>query len=183
MKTKEILDKYKTTIGLLLNCKPEQLKLYSQVEIVTIENKQERKTTQWVEIGEIYENKIDLDYDDRCTTTLNFQVGYFKFTLNDGKNERQISTWRLYQMPHCCAYIVSCNVTVESRFRNKRVGTVLNQLRQDIGRLLGYSAILCTDVKQNKYQRKLLKNNGWKDIHEIKNKRTSNTVYLSVIDL
>ena len=64
-----------------------------------------------------------------------------------------------------------------------RIGTILNQLRQDIGRLLGYSSIICTDIQQNTNQRKLLETNGWKDIHSVINKRTNNRVYLSVINI
>ena len=86
-------------------------------------------------------------------------------------------------MPHCCAFMVSCNVNVTEKYRGMRIGTILNQFRQDIGRVLNYSSILCTDIEQNTHQRKLLKTNGWKDIHDVVNKRTKNRVYISVINI
>jgi hypothetical protein len=80
-------------------------------------------------------------------------------------------------MPHCCAFMISCNVYVSASYRNKRIGTTLNSLRQDIGRVLGFTSILCTDIEKNIHQRQLLKTNGWKDIHSVINKRTNNQVY------
>lgn len=177
--TLEIINKYKTTVAVLLDCKPEQLKLESLVTVETYKDGGCINSSKWVEVGEIYEYKIDIDNDRTDTSTLNFQVGSFQLTLYG----RFVSTWRLYQMPHCCAYIVSCNVQIREEFRNKGVGSVLNKLRQEIGKLLGYTSMLCTDIEQNTAQRKLLKKNGWTDIHEIVNKRTKNKVYLSVIDL
>ena len=55
----------------------------------------------------------------------------------------------------------------------------MNTFRQDIARTLGYSSLMCTDIEQNVNQRKLLKTNGWKDIHSVINKRTKNHVYIS----
>lgn len=79
--------------------------------------------------------------------------------------------------------MVSCNALVKEKYRGKRIGTILNQLRQDIGRLLGYSAIICTDIDKNTPQRKLLATNGWKDVYSVLNKRTKNLVHLAVINL
>jgi len=100
----------------------------------------------------------------------------------DGK-KHIISTFKTYEMPHCCAIMISCNVEVKEKYRNKGIGTILNKFRQEIGKLLGYSLLLCTDIEQNIHQRKLLKNNGWKDVYNIVNKRTNNKVFISVIEL
>ncbi len=97
--------------------------------------------------------------------------------------EKNISSFKLYEMPHCCAFMISCNVEISPNFRNLGIGTILNLLRIEIGKHLGYTAILCTDIEQNKYQRKILKKNGWKDIYELVNKRTRNKVFLSLIEL
>lgn len=94
-----------------------------------------------------------------------------------------ISTFKLYQMPHCCGIMVSCNAFVGEPFRKKGIGTLLNSLRQDIGRQLGYSLILCTDIEKNEPQRKLLKTNGWKEVYSFLNKRTNNKVYISVVGI
>jgi hypothetical protein len=161
MKTLEVLDKYKKIISGILNCKPEEIKFYTN-------NSNE-------EIGTI-------DFD-KNKISKNWELGYYKVIQQVEDKQILISDWKLYQLQHCCAFMVSCNVRVKDEYRNKRIGTILNQCRQDIGRLLGYSAILCTDIEQNQNQRKLLKTNGWKDVFSIINKRTNNRVYLTVINI
>ena len=94
-----------------------------------------------------------------------------------------ISTFKLYELPHCCAIVVSCNAWINEKYRGMGLGTLLNQLRQHIGRGLNYTTMLCTDVMANKAQRQILQKNGWKDIHQLKNKRTGNELAVSVIDL
>jgi len=94
-----------------------------------------------------------------------------------------ISTFRLYQLPHCCAIALSCNTVVCTGFKNKGIGTVLNSFRQELCSLLKYSTLMCTDIETNLHQRKILQKNGWKDIHSVINKRTANHVYISVIDI
>ncbi len=108
-----------------------------------------------------------------------FGLGKFKVKLG----EVEVASFRLYELQHCCAFMVSCTAKVEEDYQGRGLGSLMNQFRQDIGRCLGYTSILCTDLKSNEAQRHILKKNGWKDIHEITNKRTNNELYLSVIDL
>jgi hypothetical protein len=163
METLEILDKYRKIIGGILNCNSENIKFYNDG------NKEEIGT---------------FDYDKQCVSE-NWTLGTYEvYQIVDNYDKpRLISSFKLYQLQHCCAFMVSCNAEIMEEYRNKRIGTILNNLRQDIGRQLGYTAILCTDIEQNVNQRKLLKTNGWKDIYSIINKRTNNRVYLSIINI
>lgn len=156
-----MLDKYRKVISGILECNPEDIKFY---------------------IGDSKEEIGTIDYD-KNQVSVNWALGDYKVLQQVGEDKKLIAAWSLYQLQHCCAYMVSCRAMVCEEYRNKRIGTILNQLRQDIGRLLNYSAILCTDIEQNTNQRKLLKTNGWKDIHSLVNKRTNNRVYLSVINI
>lgn len=156
MKTTELLDKYRKIIAPILKCEPEDIRFF-----ITDKGRED-------EIG-----TLDYKKDN------NWSLGQYRVKLKD----EEISRWKLYEMPHCCAFMISCNVIVHEKYRNKRIGTILNQLRQDIGRILGYSSILCTDIEKNVNQRKLLQTNGWKDVHSVINKRTNNRVYLSVINI
>jgi len=161
MKTGEVIDKYKKIISGILKCNPEDIKFYvndSNEEIGTIDYKKNDIIQHW-------------------------KLGDYKVIQQIEETQHVISTWNLYQLQHCCAFMVSCNVKVQENYRNKRIGTILNQLRQDLGRLLGYSSIICTDIEQNTNQRKLLATNGWKDIHSVVNKRTNNRVYLTVVNI
>lgn len=155
MKTLEVLDKYKKILCGITGGTPDDITFYQDDKL----------------IGE-------MDYD-KNEVSKNWSLGNYTVKFKNSV----ISTFKLYQLQHCCAFMVSCNAEVKKDYRGKRIGTILNTLRQDIGRLLGYSAILCTDVEVNEHQRKLLKTNGWKDLFSLINKRTNNRVYLSVINI
>jgi len=161
MKTKEVLDKYRKILSKIINCSEQDIKFY-------IDNSKE-------EVG-----TFDYEKDE---VSKNWELGNYKIVQQIGNIQKEISSFKLYQLQHCCAIMVSCNVIVKKEYRGKRIGTILNQLRQDIGRLLGYSLVLCTDIEQNKHQRQLLKTNGWTDVYSVVNKRTKNRVYISVINI
>lgn len=154
-----LLQKYQTILFSLLNTKTVSIELLNN------------STQKWM--------PICIDYYNKKETEKTWELGSYRVM----KGESLIASWKLYQLQHCCAYAVSCNAFVHNEYRNKGVGTLMNNLRQDICRILGYSALLCTDIDKNENQRKLLKTNGWKDIHNLINKRTGNNVYLSVINL
>ncbi len=155
---KELLDKYKKQISDKIGCKSEDILFcddFSNREVQTLDY-----------------------YKPHGGTPQSYSV---RIIIDD--KQHYISTFKLYEMPHCCAIMISCNVDVKEKYRNKGIGTILNKFRQEIGLLLGYSLLLCTDIEQNTHQRRLLKNNGWKDIYNVLNKRTGNNVFISVINL
>lgn len=166
MKTEALVDKYqKLVAGLIKGANPKEITFLVQ----------EYGEGDFQEIGAQYkfsEYKPDLSTRDWCHGC--YRAMFRKDVL---------STFKLYQMPHCCGILVSCNALVSIPWRNMRIGTVLNNLRQDIGRALGYTVILCTDIETNAPQRRLLATNGWKDILDFKNRRTGNKVYLAYISL
>jgi hypothetical protein len=170
MKTAELLDKYKKIISGLLRCEYDDITFSVGKELIKeIEYFQPEKDEQGNETGQ----------QVRYTRWKNWSEGVYTVQ----KNDKIISTFELYKMPHCCAILVSCKANVNEEFRNKRIGTTLNNFRQDISKILGYSLLMCTDIEQNINQRKLLATNGWKDVYNIVNKRTNNRVYISVINL
>ena len=160
MSTKEILEKYKKLISEILNCDKDDI-------LFCIGNSKEEL---------IHFEYIKAENEDYC-------IGNYVVYLKKENNFEIISCWVLFQLPYCCAFIISCGVSINLKFRNKKIGIVLNKMRQDIGKHLNFTSLLCTDIETNRAQRKILKNNGWKDIHEIINKKTNNRVYLSVINL
>jgi hypothetical protein len=94
-----------------------------------------------------------------------------------------VARFKLVPMINQCGICVSTEAWVHDDWRNKGLGALLNGFRVDIARLDGYSVLLCTDVESNVYQRKILKSNGWTDIFKFVNKRTHNTVFITVINL
>ncbi len=197
MKTKELLDKYKKILCPILECEDGDLRFFignSTVDpghlnpgnryLYTLDQLLEKGTVKEIKELEYFEPEKDEKGEEtevmiRFTRWNDWSEGKFTVICKN----KVVSSFELYKLPHCCAILVSCKAFVYEEFRNKRIGTVLNDLRQDIGRLLGYSSLLCTDIEKNEYQRKLLKTNGWKDIYNVINKRTNNRVYISVINL
>ena len=162
MEDKKLLDEYKMKISKILGCSLNDILFYKDCYT--------GKPTI-VEDFTYYKPIVGSNY------------AIFSVRLKNEDKEEKISTFSLYEMPHCCAFMVSCNVNISSKFREKGLGKILNLFRIEIGKQLGYSAILCTDISTNIAQRKILKDNGWEDIYEIKNKRTNNLVHLTVKNL
>lgn len=114
--------------------------------------------------------------------TLPYPVGV-KLGVNAIKHKDELARFDLVQQPNCCGILVSTMVWVREDLRNRGLGKVLNSLRIDIARRLGYSVLLCTDRVNNEPQRKILKANGWQDIFTFHNKRSGNEVAISVVKL
>ena len=101
-----------------------------------------------------------------------------KYWLSNGG-----SMFTIKQMPGCCGICISTGCWIHHNSRNKGIGTLLNKLRIDLARGLGYGILMCTDVTSNQHQRRILSKNGWKDIYTFVNPRTNHEVAISVIDL
>lgn len=106
-------------------------------------------------------------------------IGRYKIML--GKEE--VASWKLCQQVGCCGVCVSTEAEVSKKWQGKGLGKLLNSLRIDIARINGFSLLLCTDVLSNTYQRKILAWNGWRDVCTFLNRRTGNTVAISVVNL
>ena len=94
-----------------------------------------------------------------------------------------VSCWIMTELPGCCGACVSLNAIVYTSYEGKGIGTILNKLRIDMAREDGYGLLICTDEKNNEHQRRILAKNGWKDVDEWVNPRTTHTVKLSAIHL
>ncbi len=117
------------------------------------------------------------EYD--CSFSEKFETGKYELKMNN----IVISSFELVPMINCCGILVSTRVLVDKDYRNLGLGTILNSLRIDIARNLGYGVLLCTDVISNTYQQKVLSRNGWKLTHEFINPRTKNRIGVHIINL
>jgi hypothetical protein len=169
-----LLDKYCKLIAGLLGDSPSNIHIQRYMDKLD-SNNLKGIGKEWRDIGS--EEGIG---DGVKYPSTDWAVGDYRVVTKDGK---EISKWKLYQLPHCCGVMVSCDVVVMPEFRNKRVGTLLNNLRQDIGRILRYSCVLCTDIDQNEHQKRILETNGWKTIHKFINIKTKNKVNINVINI
>lgn len=111
------------------------------------------------------------------------EAGYFTFSSTRCLRGTRLAEFELYEMPHCCGIMVSCGSCVQRSMRGKGLGGLLNEVRESIGRSLGYTIMLCTDKSDNTPQRKILQKNRWQDIYAFTNKRTRNNLLISIKEL
>lgn len=94
-----------------------------------------------------------------------------------------LAHFHLSQLVWCCGICVSTGAYVYEEYRNKGLGSLLNELRQHIATELGYGLLLCTDKLSNTAQRKVLAKNNWQDVYTFTNPRTGNELVISVKEL
>lgn len=117
----------------------------------------------------------------KCSYMEKLYTGAYKLVLGDF--EQEVARFNLVPMPGCCGICISTGSKVDDEFKGKGIGTLLNSLRIDIAREMGYGLLMCTDVETNTPQRRILGKNGWRDIHKFVNPRTKNSVYVTVVNL
>jgi len=103
------------------------------------------------------------------------------YSLQDSSN--RVAYFCLAEFPGCCGMAVSFCASVNSSYRNKGLGRLLNLLRQQIAYDNRFTVMVCTDVVTNEPQQKILTGNGWEKILEFKNRKTNNQVAMHKIDL
>lgn len=106
--------------------------------------------------------------------------GEFQVVKQDGK---LIAKFELRRMPGCCGVCISCHSLVETGFRKKGLGTLLNQMRLVMARQMGYGVLMCTDIMTNTVQHKILEKNNWQYLMTFNNPRTKNNVLIHAFNL
>lgn len=101
-----------------------------------------------------------------------------------GNAKQTIAVMYMTPVPGCCGAILSHNATTASEFQRKGIGTLMNSFRLAVARDLGYSVVLVTDTpEKHPWNRRILDKLGFKHLHSFTNKRTSNKVTISVVDI
>jgi hypothetical protein len=122
-------------------------------------------------------------YDKLTIGKLHYTKSEYGLDVRIKKGEQAIADFKLIQLPGCCGVLVSYNSYVYFTYRNRGMGKILNEFRQEIATYLGYTVMLCTDKDSNEPQSKILKSQGFKSVHQFTNRRTDNLVNISVLDL
>lgn len=134
------------------------------------------KSRDWIleiwEPGNTHRN-MDTEYPDK------FPAGIYRLSLNG----ERVARFNLEQLPGCCGICISTASYVEPEYRGIGLGLLLNSLRIEMTRQMGYGLLMCTDLENNIPQRKILEKNGWEDIYGFTNPRTGNVLKISVYNL
>lgn len=95
-----------------------------------------------------------------------------------------VSVWTLSSIPAQCGMLLSSRSCIYNHNR-MGLGTLMNQLRQDIARNLGYTTLLCTNKKEQSegINQRLLQKLGWKNVYEFRNDRTKNLISVNIVQL
>lgn len=106
--------------------------------------------------------------------------------INSGDKTPYTQTWAQYtlsQMPGCCGLVVSNHAFISSQYRGYGFGEYFHKERLKLMYDLGYSCGMATSTENNAQENRILEKNGWKKVHQFKNRRTNNTVFVWVKDL
>jgi len=100
-----------------------------------------------------------------------------------GETLSQVAEFEIHQLPGCAGACVSTHSKVMPEWQKQGIGSLLNQLRIELARELGYGMMLCTFVDTNVPERCILNTNRWSHLLKFLNPRTKHTVVLSEIHL
>lgn len=73
-----------------------------------------------------------------------------------------ILCFRLTQMPNCTVFCISCWSKVNALFQGRGIGTMSQDLKLAVAKLLGFRCLVCTCDIGNEPQMRLLEKAGWK---------------------
>jgi len=91
--------------------------------------------------------------------------------------------FKLGELEGCCAILISYNTYISEALRGKGYARLLMDLKKEIARLLGYSYLICTTLKNNSVEKQVLKRTGWKKIKNLYNSRTGNHLEMYICDV
>lgn len=125
--------------------------------------------------------KAEMSYVYVSSETTNRRCWQYRLiVVNSSGNKTTIAEWTLTELPGCSGVCVSHASKVDSRFRGKGIGTLLNTYRQLQAEEMGYAVLLCTYRLDNTGQKKVLDKNGWETILSFTNKKSRNDIGISV---
>ena len=100
------------------------------------------------------------------------------FFIFDTDLNKLVTKYILSPMAGCSGVCIARKVIVEADYRGKGYGSIFCNLRGKIALKLGYSAIICTVVKGNIAQEKIMAKNGYRNVGLFSNLRTGNDINL-----
>lgn len=122
--------------------------------------------------------RIDYENDFMLEPTFSVNAHMLDFT---GEGIGYIvSSSTLVQVPGCCGLCLSTGATVKEELRGLGIGSIMSELRIEVAKLAGFSAIMCTDVKTNTPQQAILAKMGYERIFEFNNTKTGNDIQIHI---
>ena len=98
------------------------------------------------------------------------------FFIYDNDFNKLVTKFILSPMAGCNGVCIARKVFIAPEYRGNGYGSIFCNLRGKIALKLGYSAIICTVVKGNIPQEKILAKNGYKNVGLFNNSKTGNDI-------
>lgn len=91
-----------------------------------------------------------------------------------------IGGFKLSSLPGNRGVVVSTKAWILKPYQNRGIGTALNEIRYYLSKKMGYSIMLCTNIKSNIPQQKVLIKTGWQTILSFNNSRSKNEINMNI---
>jgi len=101
---------------------------------------------------------------------------YDRESLKHLTYDETIFTFKLIEMPGCCAYLISTGTYVGRKYGGKGVAQFLQKLKYEMAKDSHYPYLIATTVKNNEIENHILRKFNWELVDEITNSRTKNIV-------
>ncbi len=100
----------------------------------------------------------------------------YKISTYGAGTYMDIAEFYLQELPGCCGILVFYHASVAKDYRGKGLGKLLLKVREESAVKAGYTVGLCTVLKDNKTENKILSMGGWEVKYDFTNSRTKNKV-------
>lgn len=95
----------------------------------------------------------------------------------DSQTHRRMAGFTLVQQTNCCGILVSTQTYVEKEYRGQHMAQDMMPLKAAIARHFGYSMMMATvNISGNPAEAHILEKDGWRQVQEFVNSRTTNRV-------
>ncbi len=91
---------------------------------------------------------------------------------------KHICRFYLSQLSGCCGVLVSHHMEISRSYQGRKLGTLLQLVKERIAKEAGYTVLLATVRKDNPAENHILEKTGWNKILTFTNKRTSNEIFM-----
>ena len=97
---------------------------------------------------------------------------------------RNVGYFSMQQLFGCCGVaVVSAVYGYKHGYEDEEMHAIFDKLAQARAQEMGYTVLLCTDKLERTIRINAMKKNGWEQLSQFNNRRTSNDVGVYSVDL
>lgn len=129
-------------------------------------------------LSELSEIPLNLKVNITFSTDSEGENNGGSFFIYETDSDKLVTKFILSPMAGCNGVCIARKVIIAPEHRGNGYGSIFCNLRGILAFQLGYSAIICTVVKGNIPQEKIMAKNGYKNVGLFNNFRTGNDIYV-----